>query len=110
MSKLQQLETLLLQSPNDPFLHYAIGLELVKKGNLQQAAKGFEQLIQNHPEYIATYYQLGKLYEELNNAPKALEIYRKGIKQAFGKETKTYNELQTAYQNLLLNIEDDLLS
>jgi tetratricopeptide (TPR) repeat protein len=64
-------------------------------------------LIKDDENYIATYYQLGKLYESLNDSEKAIEIYKKGIKIAQKSENKkTLLELQEAY-NMLIEIDED---
>ena len=65
------------------------------------------KLIKDDENYIATYYQLGKLYESLSALGKAREIYKKGIKIAQKSENKkTLLELQEAY-NMLIDIDEE---
>ena len=65
------------------------------------------KLIQEDKDYVATYYQLGKLYESLNEVEEAMRIYKNGIEIAQKMEhKKTLIELQEAY-NMLIEIDED---
>ena len=65
------------------------------------------KLIKEDKNYVASYYQLGKLYESLNEVEKAMEIYKNGIEIAQKSENKkTLIELQEAY-NMLIEIDGD---
>jgi tetratricopeptide (TPR) repeat protein len=65
------------------------------------------KFIKEDINYVASYYQLGKLYESLNDVEKALEVYKKGIEIAKKMENKkTLLELQEAF-NMLLGIDED---
>ncbi|MFN3940076.1 MAG: tetratricopeptide repeat protein, partial [Chitinophagales bacterium] len=77
--RLAQLFTYLEQNPNDSFLLYCVALENIKLHNYQEALTYFNQIINNEPDYIATYYHLGKLYERLDNTQKAIETYETGL-------------------------------
>lgn len=103
--KLSQLLEFLNSTPNDPFLIYAVALEYQKKADMENCLKYFEELTQNHPEYLGTYYQLGKLYEDLEQTTNALTTYRAGIEWAKkqGKQ-KTLSELQGALMNLEMEL------
>lgn len=102
--RLRMIEEMLSSNPNDPFLKYAAALEHRKKGHSEMVIEIFEDLIQNHPDYLGTYYQLGKMYEDQGDVEKALDIYRKGraIAQA-QNDSKTLGELSEA----LMLLEDD---
>ncbi|UIR56517.1 tetratricopeptide repeat protein [Sphingobacterium sp. SRCM116780] len=77
--RLQQLLDFLKDSPQDPFLKYALATEYLKLGNQGEALNGYLDLIANHEDYVGTYYHLGKLYEKLNQLEDAREIYKKGM-------------------------------
>jgi tetratricopeptide (TPR) repeat protein len=65
------------------------------------------KLIKDDKNYVASYYQLGKLYEALNDLEHAIEVYKKGIKIAERIENKkTLLELKEAYHLLIENDED----
>ena len=104
-TRLELIMDMLEKDPNDPFLLYAVALEYKKIGNFVVAIKQLENLIKSHPQYLGTYYLLGKLYEESDEVAKAIEIYKKGkiIATSIG-DHKILGELNEA---LLLLEEDD---
>ena len=77
--RLNKIKSFLEETPNEPFLLYALAKEYEKLGEELSAIKAFEHLVENHPEYAGTYYHLGKAYERANEFEKALKIYDKGI-------------------------------
>lgn len=64
MERLQQILDFLKESPQDPFLHYALTMEYVKLEQEEEALHGFEKLISDFPDYIGTYYHFGKFLEK----------------------------------------------
>ena len=100
-SRLEQLFIFLEEEPHDPFNIYAIALEYSKNDPVQALAY-FEKLLQKHPNYVATYYHAGKLYEELEMEEKAENMYAKGIEVATEQnEALALRELKNAYQEFL---------
>ena len=57
MSRLDELLKILNEDPNDPFTLYAIATEYLNI-DLIEARKHYEYLLQNHPNYIPTYYHI----------------------------------------------------
>jgi tetratricopeptide (TPR) repeat protein len=107
-NRIEQLQEFLKQDSNDSFLKYALALEYVFIKKYDLASDCFLKLIENDENYVATYYQLGKLYESLNEVEKAITIYKKGILIAKKSENKkTLSELQEAYNWLVDNDEDE---
>lgn len=103
MNRLDQLLNFLKEDPNDPFTLYAIATEYLNI-DLYEARKYFEILLNKFPEYLATYYHAGKVYEELNERELALHTYEKGINLAKKKnESLALRELTNAYQEFLLD-------
>ncbi|MCX8483117.1 MAG: hypothetical protein ORN50_06010 [Crocinitomicaceae bacterium] len=102
MSRLDQLNAFLADSPNDPFVHYAIAQEYRKMEELDNAHSKYIELVENYPNYVATYYHLGKLQIELAKKEEAMVTFDKGIEIA--KELKDQHslaELQSARLELL---------
>lgn len=98
MNKVEQIQNLLLESPDDNFLNYALALEYVKANNFDLAIALFEKLTAVAPNYLATYLQYGNLLAEINQHDKAALIYQKGIEVASSqKNTKAQQELQQAF-------------
>ncbi|MDM1294487.1 tetratricopeptide repeat protein [Sphingobacterium sp. N143] len=107
-TRLDQLNEFLKENPADPFLKYAIAAEYLKQDNEQEAMSRFESLIQTNPEYVGTYYHLGKLYEKLDKQELALLTYKKGMEAA--RKSRNFHalgELQGALSLLGDDDEDD---
>lgn len=96
-SRLEQLQQMLLQEPNDRFLQYAIAIEYFSSGQVQKAIGILNEIIDQDPDYLAVYYQLGKCYEATERIEDAITVYNKGIlvAQKLGKQ-KTLGELREA--------------
>lgn len=88
---------MLKTDPKDSFLCYALALEHEKESQTKEAIDIIEELVRNDPNYLGAYYKLGQLYEQLNKAEKAIDIYQTGIKLANEKkDNKTKGELEEA--------------
>lgn len=95
MDRIEQLIEMLKEDPNDPFLHYAIGLELAKKKNYQEAMTSFQTVITLDENYVAAYYQLGIIFIEIDIVDVAKTYIEKGMeKAALKKDFKAKGELE----------------
>ncbi len=93
---------MLQASPKDNFLRHALALEYVKQGNDVEARVLFEAILTDSPDYIGTYYHLGKLLERAGETQLAIAWYEKGMAAAKLEGSRhAYNELQTAYEDLV---------
>lgn len=105
-NRIQQLEKYLEKDPKEAFSNYALALEMVDIDDVK-AEKLFDFLLDEHPNYTATYYHAAAFQTELENIKRAQEIYEKGLEVLKStNETKALQELQNAYQNFLF--EEDL--
>lgn len=101
MARLEELQKMLDQNPSDNFITYAIALEHAKLEDVDEAILLLKQLLQRDPEYLAAYYQLGKLYEMKQDEVNASITYVKGIDVAkHKKDQRTLNELKSAFEML----------
>lgn len=101
MNRIEKLKEFLNTSPNDNFLRHALALEYVKLGNDAAARALFESILQESPDYVGSYYHLGKLYERNGETDAALSVYEKGIAEAKRVNNRhAYSELQAAYDEL----------
>jgi Tfp pilus assembly protein PilF len=101
LARIEQLQQLLRDEPADAFLQHALAMEYVSINENQKAVDILTQLLIDQPDYLASYYQLGQLFEKLGKVKEACETYRRGIelaKQQF--KTKTMAELQSALSQL----------
>lgn len=81
-TRLETLQEMLAADPGDSFARYAIAQEHVKRGDFETARAGFEELRTRDPEYVATYYHLGQIYQKLGRTEDARRIYHLGIDTA----------------------------
>ena|SRR5687767_14764059 len=94
MERVDQIRAMLLDEPLDPFLHYALGLELTKKENYQEAIAAFRKVLQLDESYIAAYYQIAIIFIHLDIIDVARTYIEKGIHQAeIKKDMKAKGEL-----------------
>ncbi|MEY5034945.1 MAG: hypothetical protein RL447_1323 [Bacteroidota bacterium] len=96
------LRNLLADQPTDPFLNHALALEEIKVGKDESARELFEQLLERNPDYVGSYYHLGKLHERLGDESKAIAVYEKGMEVAKKlSDNHALSELRGAYDNLI---------
>ena len=108
-TRLVKLLEFLESDPNDSFILYALATEYNSLNDIENAFKYYLVLINQHPDYVGTYYHLGKLYEKENQKDKAIAIYQKGMQTARTKrDMHALSELQGAYNSAAgLDYEDD---
>ncbi len=97
MDRIEKLLELLKTSPTDGFLQHALALEHIKSGNETEAQRLFEKLLGETPDYVGSYYHLGKLHERMGRVDQAISIYEKGMVEAKkAGDQHAYNELMAA--------------
>ena len=100
-SRLSQLLAFLEEDPNDPFTIYAVATEY-RKVDLPKALTYYEQLLAQHPHYIATYYHVAQLYIELDQPERAESAFKQGITEATAQnDALALRELKNAYNEFL---------
>ena len=100
--RLDKLFDFLKSAPNDCFINHAIALEYVKREDDAAALDYFLHNLEFDPNYVATYYHLGKLYERINDPDSAVATYEKGMVVArASSDMHSYNELQGAHEDLV---------
>ena len=102
MSRINILKSFLESDPKDSFSRYALALEYIKAEQHDDAVREFETVKTSDPDYVATYFQLGKLYQDLEKVHDAEKTFRTGITVAakLGDE-HTRSELESALDELL---------
>lgn len=95
--RFKQILALLENNPNDSFLKYAAALEYKKHKQIDKSIELLVQLTSSNPEYVAAYYQLGKILEDQNKTDEAITTYRQGLIYANkNSDKKTADELREA--------------
>lgn len=104
-SRLTKLMAFLKDSPDDSFILFAIAKEHEKLGAVNTALEYYKKLTVVDPNYVGTYYHLGKLQEEAEATDEALKIYQKGIEVAKEiKDQHALSELMGAKMNLEMEL------
>lgn len=102
MERLEKLKEFLQANPGDSFLNHALALEYIKLGEIESAQKVFERLLERDPDYVGSYYHLGKLFESSGDTKQAVEWYERGmgVAQKVG-DRHALGELRAAYDDLV---------
>jgi tetratricopeptide (TPR) repeat protein len=101
MDRIAKIRDFLKQQPEDSFLQHSLALELIKLGQDAEAASLFRAILEREPNYIGSYYHLGKLLERLSDTDGAIAVYEKGMavaKQA--GDNHALSELRGALEDL----------
>ena len=107
-NRLEKLLEFLQNEPEDEFLLYALATEYLRLNETDKALQYYETLVNNHPNYVGTYYHLGKLYEALSRKPDAISTYEKGMEVAKKKrDNHAFSELQAIYRQATGWDDDD---
>ena len=96
-SRLEQLQAMLKDDPQDLFIRYAIAVEYAAAGDIKASILQLEELIASHPDYLGAYYKLGQLLEQNEQTARAIEVYRAGaaLAERAGNK-KTLREIREA--------------
>jgi tetratricopeptide (TPR) repeat protein len=96
-NRIDLLRQYMAEDPEDPFSIYALSLEYIREGNDDEAQQLLMKLLDEHPTYVAGYYQYGKLLERKGHIAEAMIIYEKGKLEARAAgDTHSASELQAA--------------
>lgn len=99
--RLERLKSIIVENPNDRFALFALAKEYEKENDYDKSAQLFEKLIVVDKMYVGAYYHLAKVYEQLDEIKKALNIYEIGIIIAQQlNDTHALSELKNAKMNL----------
>lgn len=96
-TRIEIIKKYLEEDPSDSFLRYALALEFMELKETEKAYSQLEKLINDDPDYLASYYMAGKTAEELGKNDEALKWYSEGILIARDQQNQnTLNELNAA--------------
>lgn len=97
MDRLKKLLEFYEDDPDDAFTRFALAQEYLNRDQPEKALSFFEELAETDPDYVGTYYHLGKLYERLGCTDDAIATYEAGIEVARDQRAqKDLSELQDA--------------
>jgi predicted Zn-dependent protease len=102
VSRIEQLQTFVAQSPNDPFPRYGLAIEYKNAGRLDDAARAFAELLGRFPDYTAAYLHAGTVLLELRRRAEAEAVWRAGVEACARKrDLHAKGELEAALENLV---------
>lgn len=100
-SRREILEQFVATRPTDAFARYGLALECVKIGDDQAAETHFAHLIEDHPEYVAAYFQYGQFLAKLGRDAQARKVLSDGIVVAQrAGDIHARDEMQAALNSL----------
>jgi thioredoxin-like negative regulator of GroEL len=95
------LEEFVASDPNDSFSRYALALELEKEGRDEDAVSGLKEVLARDADYVAAYYQLGRVLARTGKTDEATDVYRRGLDVARkAGDQRTVSEIQEALELL----------
>jgi predicted Zn-dependent protease len=81
VDRVTKLRTMLQRTPDDPFLLYALAMEL-KKSHTTEALALLRRVTQLDPKQCYAYFQLGQTHESAGDLAAAKAAYREGLAAA----------------------------
>lgn len=94
LSKIEQLENLVKENPDNALINYTLGIEYIHIGENRKAITVLKEAIKLEPDYSAAYRELGKAMTKANLDKKAIDVFNKGIAVAEEKgDIQTANEM-----------------
>ncbi len=94
------LKKLVSEDPDDPFYPYALALEYLHTGR-NEALSLLLKVIDEHPDYLPSYYQAGLLSIEFGRLEEGQGLLEKGIALAQKQnDRKALNELRSLLDNI----------
>ncbi len=100
--RLELLQEMAAQDPQNTFLRYGLAQEYANSGCLQEAIAEFGRLLEVNPDYEAAYFHGGRALENLERLEEARQMYQRGI-EVCGRtgNQHTGSEMQAALDELL---------
>lgn len=81
-SRLEEIQSIIAQLPDDPFPRYGLALEYKNLGQLDEARGAFAELQERHPGYVPQYLMHGNLLVQMKDRQAARAVYERGIAAA----------------------------
>jgi len=82
MGRLEMLQELLAEFPDDAFARYGLAMEYANSGDSEAALREFATLLEKNPDYTAGYFMAAQTLAKVTRTEEAREMLRKGIASA----------------------------
>jgi Flp pilus assembly protein TadD len=94
-TRIQKIEAMLADEPNDPELHYMLAMEHASQGDDAGAMRCFQKLFEVAPNYPPAYHMAARALQRLDRSDEARAILQTGIPLALAKnDTHAAGEMQ----------------
>lgn len=77
--RIEAFRKLLEGDSKDPLLHYGLGLEMLKAGSPEEAAREFAEAARLNPDHTAAYREWGRALERAGRPGEAREAWSRGV-------------------------------
>jgi Flp pilus assembly protein TadD len=100
-TRLEQIQEMLADEPNDPMLRYMLAMEYASRGDDEEAVRSFRALLAVAADYVPAYMQLGQVLVRLDRPDEARTVFQDGIEIAQQKrEDHAAGEMQAMLAEL----------
>lgn len=82
MSRRIQIQEMLKEEPDDPFLNYALAQELLKEGLTEEGETQLRAICAQQPDYVPAWFRLGQFLADEQRTDEAVSILQEGIATA----------------------------
>jgi predicted Zn-dependent protease len=82
MDRLEMLNEILSQNPDDAFARYGLAMEHSNSGEVERALEEFAKLLSTHPDYTAGYFMAAQTLAKANRLDEAKKMLVDGISSA----------------------------
>ena len=89
----RQLRQALVEQPNDPTLHYSLGVLSARQGRPQRALDYFSRTLDLQPAHKQALFNSASILESLGRDKKAVEFYRRQLALGGAKDTFDHRAL-----------------
>ena len=79
MSRREQLEAMLADTPDDTFLRYALAMELENEDENERSLELHQGLMNEDPPYVPSFFMSGQQLANLDRIDEAKQMLEKGI-------------------------------
>jgi len=81
-SRLEKIEAMLVDEPDDVFLRYSRAMELDKAGEHERSLAGLRELCEGTAPYVPAFFMSGQQLTRLDRVEEARSVLRAGIESA----------------------------
>ncbi len=81
-NRIERIEAMLVDEPNDTFLRYSLAMEYFKIGRHDESLESLEKLTKETPPYVPAFFMAAQHLVELDHVNQARDFLRTGIDAA----------------------------